>query len=146
MPLKTGMIANNVFNYCENLERVDLVGGIHRTISYLHLERWRDDMNDEINRINQILPHTPATGTIVGGKNEAIKRWIETAYRKRSTTKLSITGCCGRQQFYLNWLFGRPSLKRMTKILLRILLQRSFKSASAAAKGVKYALHLEQTL
>eukprot|EP00985_Skeletonema_marinoi_P008898 scaffold4071_cov136-Skeletonema_marinoi.AAC.2 len=82
MPLKTGMIANNVFNYCENLERIDLVGGIHRTISFLHLERWRDDMNDEINRINQILPHTPATGTIVGGKNEAIKRWIETAYRK----------------------------------------------------------------
>lgn len=82
MPLKCGMVANNVFNRCENLERVDLVGGIHKMISYLNLERWRDDMDDEINRINQILPHTPATGTIAGGKNEAIKRWIETAYRK----------------------------------------------------------------
>jgi hypothetical protein len=40
-------------------------------------------MCDEINRINQILPHTPATGTIAGGKNEAIKRWIESAYRKK---------------------------------------------------------------
>ena len=82
MPLKTGMVANNVFNHCENLERVDLVGGIHKSISHLNLDSWRDDMNEEINRINHILPHTPATGTIVGGKNEAIKKWIESAYLK----------------------------------------------------------------
>ena len=82
MPLKTGMVANNVFNHCKNLERVDLVGGIHKSISCLNLDRWRDDMNEEINRINHILPQTPATGTILGGKNEAIKKWIEAAYLK----------------------------------------------------------------
>ena len=82
MPLKSGLVANNVFNYCENLERIDLVGDVHRMISYFNLESWKDEMNDEINRINQILPHTPATGTIVGGKNEAIKRWLECTYRK----------------------------------------------------------------
>ena len=87
MPLKSGLVANNVFNYCENLERVDLVGEVHKMISNLNLERWKEDMNDEINRINQILPHTPATGTILGGKNEAIKRWIETAYRKMNRYK-----------------------------------------------------------
>lgn len=68
MPLKAGMITNNVFNYCENLERIDLVGGVHKTISSLHLESWRNVMNEEIDRINHILPHTPAMGTILGGR------------------------------------------------------------------------------
>ena len=88
MPLKAGMIVNNVFNYCENLERVDLVGGVHKTITSLHLESWRDVMNEEINRINHILPHTPATGTILGGKNDAIKRWMEDTYSKMEQYKL----------------------------------------------------------
>ena len=29
--------------------QVDLVGGIHKTISSLHLETWRNDMKDEDN-------------------------------------------------------------------------------------------------
>lgn len=88
MPLKAGMITNNVFNYCENLERIDLVGGVHTTISSLHLESWREIMKEEIDRINHILPHTPATGTILGGKNDAIKRWMEDTYTKMEQYKL----------------------------------------------------------
>ena len=45
----------NQFHDCPNLRRVDLVGGIHKTIASLHLESWRNEMNEEIQRIDQIL-------------------------------------------------------------------------------------------
>ncbi|KAK1742621.1 leucine-rich repeat domain-containing protein, partial [Skeletonema marinoi] len=57
MPLSC-MIEDNVFIDCTNLKTVDLVGGIHRTVASLHLERWRNDTTEEINRINQVLPET----------------------------------------------------------------------------------------
>ena len=59
------------FDDCVNLTRVDLVGGIHKTISSLLLERWRNEMNDEIDRINQDLPNTPHYE-----KTAAIQQWI----------------------------------------------------------------------
>ncbi len=43
------------FDGCTNLVTVDLVGGIHETISSLHLESWRDEMKEEIGRINRGL-------------------------------------------------------------------------------------------
>jgi hypothetical protein len=46
------------FDQCENLITVDLVGGIHKTISSLLLESWKDEMKQEIDRINHVLPHT----------------------------------------------------------------------------------------
>ena len=45
------------FIYCDKLATVDLVGGIHKTISSLHFESWRDEMNQEIGRINRVLPN-----------------------------------------------------------------------------------------
>ena len=72
LPLKDDMIGNNVFLYCPKLEAVDLVGGIHQTVASLHLESWRNEMNNEINRINQVLP------TITLKKTEAIQQWIGT--------------------------------------------------------------------
>jgi hypothetical protein len=61
IPLKDGMITHDdVFRGCRSLASVDLVGGIHETISSLHLEKWRDEMKAEIGRINQILPNTDA--------------------------------------------------------------------------------------
>ncbi len=73
IPLKQGLIiGNNAFNNCENLSRVDtLVGGIHKTISSLHLEMWRNEMLEEIDRINVTLPNTPAIK-----KAGSIQRWI----------------------------------------------------------------------
>jgi hypothetical protein len=39
----------NQFYSCHKLATVDLVGGgIHKTVTSLHLESWRDDMNEEI--------------------------------------------------------------------------------------------------
>ena len=49
-------LKDTVFDGCDNLVQVDLVGGIHETVSSLHLESWRNEMNNEINKINQVLP------------------------------------------------------------------------------------------
>jgi hypothetical protein len=66
------IIGRNAFNRCDNLSRVDVVaGGIHKTISSLHLESWRNEMKDEIDSINQTLPNTQSSE-----KAGAIQQWI----------------------------------------------------------------------
>ena len=84
LPLKNGMITHdNSFQRCENLYHVDLVGGVHETIATLLLEEWKNDMNEEIDSINQILPNTHAgTSRDVGGKAQAIRMWIGSVLRK----------------------------------------------------------------
>ncbi|KAK1733623.1 hypothetical protein QTG54_015674 [Skeletonema marinoi] len=73
------MISENVFQGCGNLKHVDLVEGaiLHETIAALLLEEWRDDMNEEMASIKQILSTTPAGNVYgdVGGKAEAIRVW-----------------------------------------------------------------------
>jgi len=73
IPLKGNLIIHSyVFNCCHDLSRVDTVdGGIHRTISSLHLESWRNEMMEEIDRINQTLPNAGAYE-----KTTAIQKWI----------------------------------------------------------------------
>ncbi len=79
IPLKDDLIIiNNAFNLCDNLSRIDaLDGGIHETISSLHMESWRNEMLEEIDRINQTLPnirrdfYQPPSR-----KCEAIQQWI----------------------------------------------------------------------
>ena len=90
IPLKDGMITNDsVFAGCKNLKRVDLVGGVHETVAGLLWEEWRNDMNEEIDAINQILPNTPAGGwdwvnneIDPGEKAQAIRTWIKKVLRK----------------------------------------------------------------
>lgn len=72
MPLKEGMIQDGAFLSCERLSRVDLIGGIHDVVSSLHLEVWRNDMNDEINRINRVLPLPSARD-----KTTEIQEWMQ---------------------------------------------------------------------
>eukprot|EP00984_Skeletonema_dohrnii_P017297 scaffold7856_cov72-Skeletonema_dohrnii-CCMP3373.AAC.1 len=61
------------FSGCEQLATVDLVGGAHnKTVASLHMESWRTEIKEEINRINQDLPNTPPHV-----KTAAIKRWID---------------------------------------------------------------------
>jgi hypothetical protein len=68
IPLKDNLIVES--NAFSNLSRVDaLDGGIHETISSLHLESWRNKMQEEIDRINQTLPNTRSAAT-------AIQQWI----------------------------------------------------------------------
>eukprot|EP00984_Skeletonema_dohrnii_P011828 scaffold4743_cov102-Skeletonema_dohrnii-CCMP3373.AAC.4 len=89
IPLKDGIITeDDTFRGCENLKHVDLVEGeLHETIAYLQLEEWRNDMNEDINSINQILPTTPAGDDFddyddVGEKAQAVRRWIRSVLGK----------------------------------------------------------------
>jgi len=73
LPLRLNVFDDdNVFNECTDLSQVDLVGGIHKTISSLLLESWRNKMKDEVIQINWDLPNTPTIE-----KTAAIRRWIE---------------------------------------------------------------------
>ena len=91
IPLKDGLITHHsIFQGCANLKHVDLVEGpIHETIAALQLEEWRNDMNEEINSINQILPTVSAGGwddddddDDEGEKARAIRLWIRSVLRK----------------------------------------------------------------
>ncbi|KAK1732352.1 hypothetical protein QTG54_016956 [Skeletonema marinoi] len=63
---------NGIYNR-HALSRVDLVGGIHSTIASLHMVSWRNEMKNEINRINQVLPN------IAGDtKTQVIQQWMRT--------------------------------------------------------------------
>ncbi|KAK1742685.1 leucine-rich repeat domain-containing protein [Skeletonema marinoi] len=79
MPLKDGMIEDVVFTFCPKLATVYLVGGIHNTVASLHLERWRNEMKREINRINQVLP---TTDSAENENTEAIQQWIRSVIRQ----------------------------------------------------------------
>ena len=91
IPLKDGIITDDdIFMGCENLKHVDLVeGALRKTIAALHLEEWRNDMNDVIDSINQILPNASAgqwdgyndTGD-EGEKARTIRRWIRSVLNK----------------------------------------------------------------
>eukprot|EP00985_Skeletonema_marinoi_P018371 scaffold10249_cov226-Skeletonema_marinoi.AAC.1 len=90
IPLKDGMITHDdTFQGCESLRHVDLVDGpIHETVAALQLEEWRNDMYEEIDSINQILP-TASAGSVgyyddddEGEKAFAIRTWIRSVLRK----------------------------------------------------------------
>ena len=71
MPLKDNLLEVDVFTGCDALSQVDLVGGIHKTVSSLLLDSWRNEMKDEIDRINRDLPNTPHNK-----KSRAIRQWL----------------------------------------------------------------------
>ena len=90
LPLKDDMITHGSvvqagqFQRCEKLTHIDLVGGVHETVDALLLEEWKNDMNEEINAVNQILPNTSA-GNEFFDKGEyavAIRSWITSVLQK----------------------------------------------------------------
>ncbi len=76
LPLKANLLGNQVFSECDDLSQVDLVGGIDKTISSLLLDSWKNEMNDEIDRINRDLPNTDPED-----KTDAIQRWMDRVIR-----------------------------------------------------------------
>ena len=63
------------FDGCEQLTTVDLVGGIHKTVASLHMERWRTEMISGINQINQVLPNAC-------DKTVEIRQWMNSVIDK----------------------------------------------------------------
>eukprot|EP00985_Skeletonema_marinoi_P022124 scaffold13937_cov146-Skeletonema_marinoi.AAC.2 len=89
IPLKRDMIPfddilqqYNQFDQCEHLVTVDLVGGIHTTVASLHMESWRTEMEEEINRINQVLPYTD-----VDENTDEIRHWMDSVLDKMNHYK-----------------------------------------------------------
>eukprot|EP00985_Skeletonema_marinoi_P008343 scaffold3762_cov103-Skeletonema_marinoi.AAC.4 len=77
------------FDYCHQLTTVDLVGETHnKTITSLHMESWRIEMIEEINRINQVLPNTPAYE-----KTAAIIQWVDSVVDKMDHYKAEHHTC-----------------------------------------------------
>ena len=66
-----------IFCGSEELVTVEIVGGVHKTISSLHLESWKNEMRAEIDRINRILP--TVTWRV---KTFETQRWIESVLRR----------------------------------------------------------------
>ena len=64
------------FGGCEQLT-TDIVGGIHKTVASLHMQSWRTEMNEEINRINQVLPSISSWQM-----SNVIRRWMESLLDK----------------------------------------------------------------
>ena len=90
IPLKVGIIAyDDIFMKCENLKHVDLAEGavLQKTIAALQLEEWRNDVSEEIDSINRVLPGADA-GDFggrhgnPGEKAQAIRRWISSVLGK----------------------------------------------------------------
>ena len=84
LPLKDRMFTDDrTFQQCEKLNHVDLVGGVHETVAALLMDGWKNDMNEEIDSINQILPFTTAGDSLYDGeKDQAIRTWIRSVLRK----------------------------------------------------------------
>lgn len=74
LPIKSEyMVRDCVFTGCPELTTVALVGGVHNTIASFHMESWGNEMNNEINRINQVLPTTDSAS-----KTDAVQEWMRT--------------------------------------------------------------------
>ncbi len=89
IPLKDGLIVTDgIFLGCTNLKHIDFVDEVplHETIAALLLEDWRNDMNEEIDSINRILPNADAgrwdDDWFNGGKARAIGGWIKAVLEK----------------------------------------------------------------
>ena len=63
----------NQLDGCINLTTVDLVGGIHKTVASLHLKSWRNEMREDINRINRVLSSE---------QTNEIRQWIQSVIRR----------------------------------------------------------------
>ncbi|KAK1738544.1 leucine-rich repeat domain-containing protein [Skeletonema marinoi] len=67
----------NQFDGCDQLITVNLVGWIHKTVASLHMESWRNEMQEEIHRINQVLPDAQTRD-----KTDEIKQWMDSVLDK----------------------------------------------------------------
>ncbi len=64
----------------ESSQKWILFGGVHNTVASLHLESWRNEVMDEINRIKPILQLTDTTYPCQ--KTTEIQEWMASVVRK----------------------------------------------------------------
>ena len=72
MPLKDGIFEDEAVYCCEKLTTINIIGSIHKTINYLSLESWRNEIHDEIDRVNRVLPDADQKE-----KTHIIQQWMK---------------------------------------------------------------------
>lgn len=72
MPLKNGIFEDEAVYGCEKLTTINIIGSIHKTINYLSLESWRNEIHDEIDRVNRVLPDADQKE-----KTHIIQQWMK---------------------------------------------------------------------
>jgi hypothetical protein len=84
-PLNVQLLSTNhqIFDGCVLLNSINITGGVHEVISALALEKWRNEINAEIRRINSILPNI-----IRGPKTMRMHEWMESVHFKIERYKL----------------------------------------------------------
>ena len=104
MPLKNGVIQHNDTFQFRKLERVDFVeeAELQDTIQALLCDKWRNDLQAEIDSIYQTLPnayavvhtytYTQVKIMIWGKRRKLFEIGLRMCYAKLVTTNLSIAG------------------------------------------------------
>ena len=110
IPLKKNLIMHDreVFAGCRKMVRVDLVEDevLQNTVDVLNLEEWRNDVIEEIDSINLILPNTDdgyydeeEDEDYVDLKSMKIQNWTNSLCGKIiRATKCSIVSCWKKLQ------------------------------------------------
>ena len=77
IPLRNTMIGfyDGAFN-CDELSTIELVDSIHKTISSFHLDCWKNEMTQLINRVQLSLRTTPTSS-----KTTCIQNWMVSVHR-----------------------------------------------------------------
>ena len=128
IPLKNNMMdEGGVFAECHALSQVDILGGIHKTISSLFVESWRNEMEDEIDRINQDLPYAGRYE-----KTAVIQRWMDRVIRRMKHYK--------RKHYALL----KDAMSLLELALWKTRLQHTSRDANIHQIGEKHSLEEEQ--
>ena len=79
-------IQRDAFECCHRLVSIEAVGNVRKDITSLGSEQWQDDMNQEIDRINHLLPNIHSSQ-----KTTEISQWIISVRRKMKCYKMMET-------------------------------------------------------
>ena len=85
IPLNVQLLSTNhqIFDHCDLLNSINITGGVHDVVSSLTLEKWRNEINAEMRRINSILPNIKR-----GPKTTRMQDWMESVHFKIERYKL----------------------------------------------------------
>lgn len=106
-------LESGAFNRCERLSAAELIGDIHDKISLLGRKEWQNAMKEEINSINQSLPHAL-------NKTTAIRRWLESVQDKIYHYKLEHNKLLIESLSLLELVLWKIKLDEMEKKMLEV--------------------------
>ncbi len=85
IPLSVQLLSTNhqIFDSCDQLNSIHITGGVSKILASFTLEKWKNEINAEIKRINSILPKIKR-----GSKTSRIQEWMGSLHFKIDRYKL----------------------------------------------------------